>query len=399
MKKIYLHVGTHKTGSTTIQRSLYDNISTLAEHGIHYLSNGPNHWRLYLAFMDEPWNWFEAKRMKLNKLKTQNMREEVLQDTISEISSSTASTIVISSEYLSLLNRDNLIRLKDYLQGLGEVHIIYFSRQLINWMASDSQQCAKVGMNKVPTTYTTAILRLYDYPMKFIEVFGVKNFKMIRFEDAVETGLVKSLLQVIQPGCPVELELSELKANTSVSSEAVKMFFLLNKHMPLLETKRSKTFTDKVASIPGEKHLKIALTKTEIADHNIKSSYLKENYGFRMYDDLADEAQIEDEMAIRPESIAFLLKSYNDLCFEHKNSVQPKLTELNIDLIRDSAQELEKSNPIMALHLMQLAHEMRPSGDFIKNKIHAYKKNLTKQHRSIRPKSPFMALLARWGKK
>lgn len=34
--RLLLHAGTHKTGTSTIQRVLYDNAATLREHGVHY---------------------------------------------------------------------------------------------------------------------------------------------------------------------------------------------------------------------------------------------------------------------------------------------------------------------------------------------------------------------------
>ncbi|WP_226648455.1 hypothetical protein [Microbulbifer variabilis] len=48
----------------------------------------------------------------------------------------------------------------------------------------------------------------------------------------------------------------------------------------------------------------------------------------------------------------------------------------DIDLIRDSAVLLEKDHLQMARDLMQLAHDMRPEGKFIKKKLEAYNRGL-----------------------
>ena len=39
----YIHIGLHKTGSTSIQATLFKNRAALHEHGIHYLGLSQNH--------------------------------------------------------------------------------------------------------------------------------------------------------------------------------------------------------------------------------------------------------------------------------------------------------------------------------------------------------------------
>lgn len=52
------------------------------------------------------------------------------------------------------------------------------------------------------------------------------------------------------------------------------------------------------------------------------------------------------------------------------------ITEKHIDLFRDSAIALEKIDIEKSIQLMELAHEIRPSGQVIKKKLAIYKKQL-----------------------
>ena len=73
--KAIIHIGTLKTGSTSIQNSLFSNRELLLNRGIIYPDIGSNfqHWGLFTAFMDEhpsnfhilrDWGWGKEKSEK-----------------------------------------------------------------------------------------------------------------------------------------------------------------------------------------------------------------------------------------------------------------------------------------------------------------------------------------------
>ncbi len=55
MRQLFLHVGMHKTGSSSIQETLHHNQPLLAEAGYAYLNQAINHsWLLHSAFAEAP---------------------------------------------------------------------------------------------------------------------------------------------------------------------------------------------------------------------------------------------------------------------------------------------------------------------------------------------------------
>jgi hypothetical protein len=322
MKKILLHVGTHKTGSTSIQQTLFNNREILRANNIHYLEFGSNHWHIYSAFMNKPWDWFEHRRMGRDKAGVEEMNAATIRDVEAEIKSSECDNILISSEYLAQLPKRKIYNLRTYLQAMGEVTVVYYCRELISWISSDSQQCAKVGMKNEPTKYDVAIKRLYDFPLNYIEVFGVKNFRLVRFEDAVQRGLCNSLLSQGNLATVEKMGISETSENTSISAEAVNAFFILNKIHPLFGETRSQDTTQLLKAMPGRKYQVNLLTKEQAADCNKKMRYLRRKYKFPMYDKVRPPVGQSDRQIFGDESMTYLLDHLNNTSLRHQALLQ-----------------------------------------------------------------------------
>lgn len=318
MKKILLHVGTHKTGSTSIQHTLYDNRDILEAHNIHYLEFGSNHWHLYSAFMHNPCEWFEHQRMSRKREQVETLNAETLRKVKEEIANSPCENIIISSEYLAQLGKRKIVKLRDYLGKLGQVTVVYYCRELLSWLSSDSQQCAKVGMKTEPTKYAVAIKRLYDFPLNYIEVFGRENFRLTRFEDAVRNGLCDSLLS--HGGLPSleQMDITETPQNSSISAEAVNAFFLLNRTHPLFEGGRSNKTHQILRGMPGRKYQVNSLTRAEVADCNKKMRFMRRKFKFPMYDNIKFIGEDTDHSVYCEESIGYLLDQLNSLAVENE---------------------------------------------------------------------------------
>jgi hypothetical protein len=318
MKKILLHVGTHKTGSTSIQRTLYDNRETLEEHNIHYLEFGSNHWHLYSAFMHNPWEWFEHQRMGHDREQVDKLNADTLRNVKEEIANSHCDNIIISSEYLAQLGKQKIVKLRDYLSNCGQVTVVYYCRELLSWLSSDSQQCAKVGMKSEPTGYAVAIKRLYDFPLNYIEVFGRENFRLIRFEDAIHDGLCNSLLRQCSLPPLEKMGITESPQNSAISAEAVNAFFLLNRAHPLFQGGRSNKTHQILRNMPGRKYHINPLTRAEVADCNKKMRLMRRKYAFPMYDDIKFSKKGDDPSVYSDESITYLLDQLNSLAIENE---------------------------------------------------------------------------------
>lgn len=197
MKKILLHVGTHKTGSTTIQKTLFKNRNRLMECGILYPSSiGFNHNELRSVFMSNPWSWGPNRRKGLTKQQVIDNNERTLHLITEEIESSSCSCVIVSAEHLSVLGPQAINTVKRWLEPLGEVQVVYFVRHIETWLASHLQHNARLGLIGSPKGYEAARKRLYDHPLMWEKAFGGEHFTLLLFENAVTNGLTNTLLSV-----------------------------------------------------------------------------------------------------------------------------------------------------------------------------------------------------------
>jgi hypothetical protein len=279
--RIILHVGPHKTGSTSIQRSLFDQKAALAEHGIHYLGPRGAHWRIYSAFLTDPTAaiWNERDGLSAEQIAERDATARWrLFKRLSELSG----TAIISSEFLSLMSPEELHRLNTALSKHGEVHALYFHRELLPWIASDSQQMAKIGHSYNPTTYQEAIRRIYNMPLKIQREFGAARTHFIKFEEAVKQGLCNSLLREFDLPDFDTLGLSEQRANESISDSAVRAMYLYNLQNPRGSGRRLGEDIERMWNLPGDKYRIDGLRPHEIRDYAQKRAEIAEKLGLHL---------------------------------------------------------------------------------------------------------------------
>jgi hypothetical protein len=160
---------------------------------------------------------------------------------------------MISSEFLSMLSPAEMERLRDFLAPHGRVQAVYFYRELMSWMASDSSEMAKVGLRAWPVPFRHAIERIVDFPLLIDAVFGA-NATFIKFEDAVGAGISNTFLRTF--GLPTldMLGVREPRLNEAISDNATRALFLYNRLHPAGSPTRDPETVARLARLPGEKY-------------------------------------------------------------------------------------------------------------------------------------------------
>lgn len=282
MKTILLHVGTHKTGSTSLQATFHRDREILLTQGIAYLGGAGAYPHLYSAFLSDPMRLEWNVLSKLSEREIRSRDQNILAKLSADVETSSCDTIIISSEYLAMLQRDELQALKNYLEPHGRVIAIYYYRELFGWMSSDSQQLAKVGLRRRPTLYETAIERVYDMPLRVFEVFGSESTRFIRFEDAVKTGICNSFLSEFGLRDLSSMGITEVHANESISANAVRAMFLYNRLFPLGGGQRDPKVIARLRALDGPKYTIAGLTEDQIRDYAEKRTQVSAQLGLRL---------------------------------------------------------------------------------------------------------------------
>lgn len=136
-RKVYLHVGAPKTGTTYVQDRLALNSRRLAEHGIHLpnrrLFADPNlfHFRAALDLLDQSWGGPSGHAEGAWPAMVKQVRRH-------------EGTSIISHEILAPAPKEKISRVMNDLQG-AEIHIIYSARDLVRQMPAAWQESIKQG--------------------------------------------------------------------------------------------------------------------------------------------------------------------------------------------------------------------------------------------------------------
>ncbi len=180
MKKNFtIHIGPHKTGSTYIQKTLYENRKKLKQMNIEYsecMKEG------HIAHHDLAKQLYTKQYESANQILT-NIKN-------------TDNDILISSENFDRLIKEDIEFLSDKINEYN-VKIIFFKRRLDDLLISSWQESIKHGgvessskyINKhIIKPFTSKVLNHGKIIDLYIDIFGKNNIYIIDFDNAQELG-------------------------------------------------------------------------------------------------------------------------------------------------------------------------------------------------------------------
>jgi hypothetical protein len=233
MKQLYVHIGTHKTGSTSVQRWMSERREFLGANGYGLyrgLHNESNHTELFLATMRPDRDSFA--KLSLSDVSFDEGYMAMVADRVQAfIHSAPQSELILTSEGLSLLRHpDEIERLAGVFGGdYDRIKIILFLRNPKDYLESYRLQLRK-KKGRVPSadywsalyveddTWLTNYQQLIDV---YGEGFGRENVHVIDYDQEMERegNVIPSFLRAI--GLEIEADerdsLSHYKDNATLS--------------------------------------------------------------------------------------------------------------------------------------------------------------------------------------
>ena len=179
---VYLHVGMHKTGTTSIQRSLqgYD------DKKIRYADLGlSNHSVFIKTIFGRLADEYEVhKAVGRDKKDVEALSAQYRKQLISELKSRSR-TLVISGEDIGILSSDEVADVRDFLlQYSDSVRVVGYVREPYGYASSMFQQDVKTGLSELETRAPRYRFKFE----KFLKVFGEENCEIVRFEPRAFPG-------------------------------------------------------------------------------------------------------------------------------------------------------------------------------------------------------------------
>lgn len=238
-KKIFIHAGFHKTGTTGIQTICRESRSDLSLAGITYpYARGEGHHRPAWALHERVWGWKDKGGKKTpisewNHLVTQVKRAK--------------EAALISSEFFSELTIEEIRTMKGAFSK-AENKVIFTWRPLHKLLSSSYQQYLKYGIkadyekwllgvfkesehkNHTPTFWERH--RHGEVLSKWVEVFGADNIKVIVADEKNPNFLYDSFADVLGIERTLIRADENTRKNRSLTLEETALLLEVNKRFP-----------------------------------------------------------------------------------------------------------------------------------------------------------------------
>lgn len=283
-KTIYLHIGTPKAGSSSIQNTLFNNIENLKRQGYLYPKTGlklANHYFLADSIINPTIN-----------------SEEIYTQLLKEFEESKSNNLIISTERFHILETPEQIKiLKNLLEGYNIKIIIYLRRQDLFIQSAYGQQIrGQLSITiqdflkkKIPAT---KLLDYYSRLEMWSNVFGKENITVQPFErKQLGNGLINNFFSFLEITDTQNFNLTEYeKVNMGLNSYETELLRVLNKHnlQPAIIQKLKdyiiSNSSHKTSDLLSYKEKTALLRKYKACNQKIAEEYLKREAGNLFYD-------------------------------------------------------------------------------------------------------------------
>lgn len=421
-KRIVLHAGLHKTGTTSIQDNCHKHRESLLQHGIAFPSFRLGG-RLYMNHSDPLAVALTSKLRHYGAvLRMKNFRDPQqagsdLRGQMKKIMENPkADTLLLSAELVCDFDERDMKALRRYLeQYTDNLEVVAVVRSPHHSVASIMQQRCSDGEDSNPAKFRKLVGERYE---RLRDGFG-DQLRVINFHEAVKhpQGLVGCFLQNIgfPAGGLAHLELTN--SNERVTMEAFYLMSAINRAFPRSEEKDhgiERHFRDMYTlhGIPGQPFQFIPAPESRVAkDLEEQRQWLEQELGmeFPGEPDAAARTplwQKETLRALAPainaienlrmrqvakkalEDVADTLESKradtsavlrfisDSIYVSEDRSTELILQSLGADYFKYAALQVEGSSTEMSLLLMELAQKLRPNARFIDDRVQIYRRRL-----------------------
>lgn len=278
----YLHIGTEKTGTTSIQEFLFRNKKKLTELNVLYPSawGDRNHLKFSSFFDTPPWKVyrkFSGDNEVLSRNKTVSEWNENFEK---EISHFNPSKVIISNEHLHthINKKRQLEDMREYLSRFFEevVIVLYVRRQDKMALSRFSTSIKAGAFNRA--AFQSPNNWVYDYLQSFklwSNVFGLNNVKLRVFEKRkmYKESLIDDFMSVLNVGND-GFTFPEKKYNESLSAKALSVLEFLNSDGFFIRNnisgKSKKMVIDQISHMYSGEIYKPSKSKAENFYYNFK---------------------------------------------------------------------------------------------------------------------------------
>jgi hypothetical protein len=239
LKKLIIHPGFHKTGTTALQQALSEVRHELLESKIIYPHTAGNaHHRAAWSIIEKTWGWKKRGGRSTAPIEWKKLEKKI---------SSSTETAIISSEFFS---EADLIQLADMAKRLSgfDVQVIFTWRPLPFMLASSYQQFLKYGLKK---SYSEWLESIFDLPgeakftpsfwkrnlhgdvvARWAETFGTEKVSLIAVNESNPTYLYETFADLAGIPKGILKEPAHMQMNRSLTFTEASLLLEINRTYP-----------------------------------------------------------------------------------------------------------------------------------------------------------------------
>jgi hypothetical protein len=223
--RVVVHVGMHKSGSSTIQTALHQKL--FAGRCAYFDLGWANHSiPMGAAFGGEASHF--VRRLGYGPEKLGELRDSVLARLQTQLNDpSQPDTLILSGEDISMFPTPSLEKLRLFLgQFSRDVEIVGYVRPPMAYIQSDFQQKVKGGMGRFDiAAHYPNYRRRFEH---FDKIFGSRHVHLWKFDPAVLVG--GDVAKDFAHRLGLTLSVSPKRANESLSREVVSLLYISRHH-------------------------------------------------------------------------------------------------------------------------------------------------------------------------
>ena len=238
-KRLIIHPGFHKSGTTALQESFALNRALLRELGILYPHIGTKaHHRVAWALTQRPWGW--------NKRGGERTPEKYWNQMVGRINSAKEETVILSSEFFSEIDGEKIRKIRSDIKE-RDIQILFTLRPLAKLLPSSYQQYLKYGITVKYEDWLHAIL---DKPgeskvsptfwkrhshgkvvARWVDIFGKSNVTLLIVNESQPTFLFDEVNEFL--GLPRNtINAAPSGSNRSLTMEEISLLLEMNRQFP-----------------------------------------------------------------------------------------------------------------------------------------------------------------------
>ncbi|MGK0298760.1 MAG: hypothetical protein ACI9XC_002383 [Gammaproteobacteria bacterium] len=203
-RRLILHIGTHKTGTTTIQHLCWRNREELLDNGWLYPFNGrpkydfrPGHHLLSFSVLQKP---MEQRPYWAQKITSINVTEE-WDKLMEELSTFPDKNVILSSEAIGGCNMESIETIKNIISNFDVSIVIYLRNQRDYLISSYKQRVKKSGYTQSFREFVKGRIIL-NSNLKMVgrwaTIFGDECINIRLYDKVVESsGLMQDFFNIM----------------------------------------------------------------------------------------------------------------------------------------------------------------------------------------------------------